>query len=161
AISFISPKIAKKLGLDSNNDGQFAAGDVEFQDTLPIGGIGGTIDAPVFTIDRMSVPTDQGVDLVWRGREATTVLAVDIRDTIDGVLGSDLLTSGWLSGLFSETGQVTTGPLEMAHLDLRNVHDEGDVGKLYFDLSPEFDSSHPAPVAGDYNGDGVVNSADY
>jgi hypothetical protein len=161
AISFISPSIAKKLGLDTNDDGQFGAGDEAFQDTLPIGGIGGTIDAPLFSIDRMAVPTEQGVDLLWNQRQLTSVLVVDIDPNIDGVLGSDLLTSGWLSGLFGESGEATTGPLEMAHLDLRTFHDEGDTGKLYFDLSPSFDVTRAAVVAGDYNGNGVVDPADY
>jgi hypothetical protein len=161
AISFISSDLAKKIGLDTNGDGVLGAGDEQFQDTIPIGGIGGTLDAPVFSIDRMSVPTEQGVDLVWNQEGLTSVLVVDLGLGIDGVLGSDLLTSGWLSGLFSESGEPTTGPVEKAHLDFRNFHEEGDTGKLYFDLSPSFDVIHTGGIAGDYNGDGVVDAADY
>jgi hypothetical protein len=161
AISFISSDMAKAIGLDSNGDGELGSGDDQFQDTLPIGGIGGTIDAPVFSIDRMTVPTEQGVDLVWNQESLTSVIIVDLGLGIDGVLGSDLLTSGWLGGLFSEDGGQTVGPVEMAHLDFRNFHEEGDLGKLNFDLSPSFDVVHPGMLAGDYNGDGVVDAADY
>ena len=36
----------------------------------------------------------------------------------------------------------------------------GDLGKIYFDLSPSFDVVIPS-LAGDFNNDGLVNAADY
>lgn len=45
AISFISTAMATELGLDSNSDGELGSGDEQYEGTLPIGGIGGTIEA--------------------------------------------------------------------------------------------------------------------
>lgn len=164
AISFISTRIADELGLDTNGDGEFGPGDEQNEGTLPIGGIGGTIEAPVFLIDRFSVTTDQGVDLVWQLDSLLSVLVVDIHPDLDGVLGSDLLTSGWVdldAILTGEEGDSNPGPVERAHFDFRQFFDEGDAGKMYFDLSPSFDVLQPGNIAGDYNGDGFVNAADY
>ncbi|MCI0491319.1 MAG: aspartyl protease family protein [Planctomycetes bacterium] len=163
AISFISPTIAAQLGLDSNGDGQFGAGDEQNEGTLPIGGIGGTIEAPVFLIDRFSVTTEQGVDLIWRLDSLLSVLIVDIHPDIDGVLGSDLLTSGWVdldAILGGGQGDPNPGPIETAHFDFRQFFEEGDVGKVVFDLSPSFDVVQPGTI-GDYNGNGNVDIADY
>ena len=84
-ISFISPKIALSLGLDSNGDGELTTSDDQAFGSLPIGGIGGTVEAPVFLIDTFRVHTEQGVDLVW---DAAQVLVLDIHPDIDGVVGS-------------------------------------------------------------------------
>ena len=164
AISFISTKIAGQLGLDSNGDGEFGAGDEQNEGTLPIGGIGGTIQAPVFLIDRFSLATDQGVDLVWHLDSLLSVLVVDLHPDLDGVLGADLLTSGWIDlDAILGGGDVdpNPGPIEKAHFDFRQFFNEGDTGKVYFDLSPSFDVIQPEQLAGDFNGDGTVDAADY
>ena len=67
--------------------------DANFVRYATVGGVGGTIQAPVFLFDEVRMPTQQGVDLVWTDLEW---LVVDIADGVDGVLGSDLLTSGWI-----------------------------------------------------------------
>ena len=161
AISFISSAMAKAIGLDSNHDNQLGSGDERFSDTVPIGGIGGTIDAPLFAIDRIIVPTDQGVDLVWQLDQSLSIAIVDIDPSIDGVLGADLLTSGWFT--FTEEGdfESTIGPIQQSHFDFRQFAQDGDTGKIYFDLSPSFDVLQPDNPAGDFNGDGAVNAADF
>ena len=163
AISFISSAMAEKLGLDSNMDGDFGAGDDQFDDTLPIGGIGGTIEAPVFLIDRFTIPTQQGVDLVWNLESQLSVLVVDISPEIDGILGADLLTSGWvdLEAIIVGTGDPAAGPIQQVHFDFRQFLDTGDTGTVYFDLTPSFDVVQTATLLGDYNGDNEVNAADY
>ncbi len=160
AITFISTDMARELGLDSNNNGELDEGDDQYLDTLPIGGIGGIFPAPEFLIDRISFTTDQGVDLVWSGDSAITVLVVDIDPSIDGVLGSDILTSGWLSFTEDLDIEVGNGPILGAHFDFRNFLQNGDLGKIYFDLTSAADVVL-TPPAGDYNGDGHVDAADY
>jgi len=161
-ISFISTAMGKAIGLDSNNDGVLGSGDEQSDGTLPVGGIGGTIEAPLFYIDRFTVPTDQGVDLVWNLESSLAVLIVDIDPAIDGVLGADLLTSGWFTfDLEGGGGESAPGPLQQTHFDFRQFFEEGDSGKIYFDLTPSVDVLQPGGIPGDYNDDGTVNAADY
>jgi hypothetical protein len=160
AISFISSDIAKAIGLDSNNDGVLDTADEQSDGSLPIGGIGGTIDAPLFYIDRFTVTTEQGVDLVWSLEQSLSVLVVDIHPDIDGVLGSDLLTSGWLS-FTEEEEESGPGPLQQVHFDFRQFFDDDDLGKVYFDLTPSYDVAQPGAMPGDYNNDGKVDATDY
>jgi hypothetical protein len=159
SISFISTDIGRAIGLDSNNDGLLDASDDQFFDSIPIGGIGGILDAPLFAIDRFSIPTEQGVDLVWQLPQSLSVLIVDIDPAIDGVFGAELVSSGWFS-LFEEDVEGL-GPLQQTHFDFRQFFADDDMGKIYFDLTPSFDVVQPEPIPGDYNDDGIVNAADY
>jgi hypothetical protein len=161
AISFISTDMAIAIGLDSNNDGVLDTNDEQSDGTLPIGGIGGAIEAPLFYIDRFSVATEQDVDLVWNLEGSLSVVVIDIDEDIDGVLGSDLLTSGWFSGIFEEEQDELIGPLQQVHFDFRQFFETDDTGKIYFDLTPSFDVLQPGGQAGDYNADGTVDAADY
>ncbi len=160
AISFISTEIGAAIGLDSNNDGVLDASDEQSDGTLPIGGIGGTVEVPIFYIDRFTVTTEQGVDLVWNLESSLSVAIVDIHEQIDGVLGSDLLTSGWFS--FDEGSEESTpGPIQQVHFDFRQFFANEDAGKIHFDLTPSFDVVVPGSLPGDFNGDGTVDAADY
>lgn len=159
AISFISTNLGKSIGLDTNGDGQLAEGDELFDSRVPVGGIGGTSEVPLFYIDRFVLHTEQGVDLVWNLEQSLSVAIVDIDESIDGVLGADLMTSGWFS-LLGE-GDSLPGPLQQLHFDFRQFQQEGDPGKLYLDLSPEFDVVQAGTSSGDFNGDGVVDARDY
>lgn len=163
AISFISSNLGIAIGLDSNADGVLDTRDEQCDGTLPVGGIGGTIEVPIFYIDRFTVPTEQGIDLVWNLESSLSVAIVDIHPAIDGVLGSDLLTSGWFN-LFEIGEGSSLGPLQQVHFDFRQLFAEGDTGKVYFDLTPEFDVVQvpdPGGMQGDFNGDGQVDAADY
>jgi len=164
AISFISTEMALALGLDSNHDGVLNESDERSGGTLPIGGIGGEIEAPIFAIDRMTVPTEQGVDLVWNNEQLTSVAIVDLGQGIDGVLGADLMTSGWFSFALEEEGsgaESGPGPIQQLHFDFRQFTGDGSVGKIYFDLTDSFDVIQAGPSAGDFNLDGTVDAADY
>jgi hypothetical protein len=85
-ITIISQQLATDLGLDTNGNGDFSD---ETQVFVPLGGLGGTTQAPVLTIDELRLPTDQGYALLWRNAQ---VVVQDIDPSIAGVFGADLLT---------------------------------------------------------------------
>jgi hypothetical protein len=164
AISFISTELGKAIGLDSNNDGVLDTSDEQSDGTIPIGGIGGTSEVPLFYIDRFIVPTEQGVDLVWNLEGFISVAIVDIDPSIDGVLGADLMTSGWFTFLFEEGApqeESPPGPVRKLHFDFTQFQQNGDPGTMYFDLTPEFDVVQPDTSTGDFNNDGMVDAADF
>jgi hypothetical protein len=154
AISFISPKIATSIGLDSNGDGQFNDTDDQSFGTLPIGGIGGTVEAPVFFVDTFHLATNEGVDLAWN---SNLVLVLDIHPEIDGVLGSDVLTSGWVD-LFSTSPD--TGPIKQVLFDFTQFQVEGDHGSLLLELDPTYDLVQQVGQAGDFDSDGDTDGDD-
>ncbi len=56
-MSVLSTLLAKEIGLDTNNDGALNEFDANFARYEVVGGIGGTIAAPVFLFDEVRVPT--------------------------------------------------------------------------------------------------------
>jgi hypothetical protein len=129
-VSVLSSRMAKQIGLDSNNDGILNELDANFARYETVGGIGGTIDAPVFLFDQVHVPTTQGVDIVWTDLQW---LVLDIAEGLDGVMGFDLMTSGWIEA-FAIDGQ--SGYIMQAQLDFREIGTEG-TGLVHLDLNPE------------------------
>ncbi len=129
-VSVMSTRLAKEIGLDSNSDGVLDELDANFTRYETVGGIGGTIDAPVFLFDEVRVPTQQGVDLAWTDLQW---LVLDIADGLDGVCGFDLMTSGWIEA-FAVDGQ--SGYIMETQLDFREMGTEG-TGVMHFDLNPE------------------------
>jgi hypothetical protein len=147
-VSIISTRVALALGLDSNGDGQVNSldtGDGRYEGELDVGGVGGTATAPVFDIDSIRVPTDQGVDLVWTG---TPVIVTDLDGgegtaTLDGVFGSDLLTAGWYPHVWE--GNPDLGYLSDVNLDFRNWDATGK-GTVYFDITRDVPAVSVADV---------------
>ena len=131
-LSVLSTRIAREIGLDSNNDGVLNEQDANFARYEVVGGIGGTIEAPVFLFDEVRVPTREGVDLVWTELQW---LVLDIADGLDGVFGFDLMTSGWIEA-FAIDGK--SGYIMQAQLDFHEWETTGN-GVIYFDLNPEID----------------------
>jgi len=134
-LSIMSKRMALELGMDSNQDGELNELDANFARSEIIGGIGGTVTAPVFLFDEVRVPTEQGVDLMWTD---LLWLILDINTgeenpPLDAVFGSDLLTSGWIEG-WAQDGK--SGYLMKLHMDFRNWNATGQ-GRVYFDLNPE------------------------
>ena len=127
-LTIISERLAFDLGLDTNGNGDL---NDEASGSLPIGGIGGEVIAPVMAVSELRVPTDEGIDLVWTDLQ---VVVVEIDPKIDGVFGSDLITSGWLEAAFGLGG---SGYIDKVHFDFRNMPDEN--GTLLFDLNPSVD----------------------
>ena len=179
-LSIISNDLAFALGLDANGNGILQD---EATGSQEIGGVGGTVDAPLMLIDELRVPTEQGTELIFKD---LIVAVVDIDPTIDGIFGMNLLTSGWLGAafggeddlealrdllgdaglqdLFDEIGIEgldSNGSLypffEKVHLDLRSGE-----RKLYFDLMPDVPSvEQPEGVLhGDVDNDGDIDFDD-
>ncbi len=133
-LSVISERLAFDLGLDANGNGTFDDEATRFE---TVGGVGGTVTAPVVYIDEVRVPTEQGIDLVWTDLQW---LVLDITvpgetTTLDGVFGCDLLTSGWVEALFEGKED---GYFQQVHFDFREMDDNG-TGAIYFDLTPAID----------------------
>ncbi|MFM7250517.1 MAG: retropepsin-like aspartic protease, partial [Planctomycetaceae bacterium] len=132
-VTIISSAVAFSLGLDSNLDGVLDSTDVGYTRTETVGGVGGSRDAPVFMIDAVHVPTDQGVDLVWTD---LLWLVVDIAPGIDGVFGFDNMTSGWIEATLGATTAGGSGSIRQSHLDFRGWETAG-TGKIHFDINPD------------------------
>src|SRR5262249_13575331 len=120
-ISIISTAVATALGIDLNNP----------IGTVPVGGIAGTVDMPLVNADSIAAHPRQGTDLVWTNLE---VGVLDIDSQVAGVVGMDLLSSGWLSALF---GGNDSGYFSKVHLDFRNSATLS--GELLLDVDPGHD----------------------
>ncbi|MBU6276131.1 MAG: fibronectin type III domain-containing protein [Planctomycetes bacterium] len=157
-VTIISTTTALALGLDSNGDGVLDSTDVGYTRSETVGGVGGSRDAPVFMIDAVHVPTDQGVDLVWTN---LLWLVADIAPGIDGVFGFDNMTSGWIDGVFSG-GEP--GYLRQAHLDFRGWEASGE-GKIHFDINPDLDAiqtvAGPGAIVVESGGTTTVSESGY
>ncbi len=137
-LSVISESLAFDLGLDTDGDGNFTNEAVRFE---TVGGVGGTVTAPVLAIDEVRVPTTEGVDLVWTDLQW---LVLDIAvpgevTTLDGVFGSDLLTSGWAEAFFNGGPD---GYFQQVRFDFRDMETLGQ-GTLNLDLTPAHDNVTP------------------
>ena len=178
-LSLMSSSMAFGLGLDTNGNGSLNDEAVSFQ---AIGGVGGTINAPVMYFEELRLPTDEGVELTFNNVQ---VAIADIHPSIDGVFGMNFLSSGWTSLVFGGLGDLSDllndaglgdlfgdlggsdllglgspyGYFEKAHFDFRNW-DAGE-GRMVLDLMPEvagpmaFDGTH-----GDLDLDGDVDLDD-
>jgi hypothetical protein len=145
-ITIISLRIALAAGLDENGNGSV---DDEAESFLPIGGIGGTVQAPVLALDWIALPTDQGISLIFG---PLSVVVLDIHPIIDGVLGSDVLTAGWLPALFGGPD----GYLRQIHFDFRSYPEE--LGSMILDVTPERDEVTPGTGPEDVDGDGIEDT---
>ena len=133
-MSVISEQMAFNIGLDANGNGTLDDEALRFE---TVGGVGGSVAAPVLFIDEVRVPTEGGVELVWTDLQ-WLALDIDLPGTdmtLDGVFGSDLLTSGWVEALFSGGPD---GYFQQVHFDFRTMDDNG-TGAILFDLSPAVD----------------------
>ena len=134
-MSMLSEHAAFAMQLDTDGDGNFDNEAIRFE---TITGISGDISVPVLEVDEIRLPTEQGVDLVWTNLQ---LLVMEIHEEIDGIVGSDLLTSGWFGAVFAGSGE--DGYIEKVHLDFRDF-DTGP-GTIYFDLNPAVDHVTPEP----------------
>jgi autotransporter-associated beta strand protein len=141
-VSIFSTAVAKALGIDPATD---SVG------SLPVGGIGGTVDMPLIDTNSLAVHTLNKTDLKWTDLE---VGVLDIDPNVAGVLGMDLLTSGWLNPTFTGSG---TGFLSQVQFDFRNAANMA--GDMLLDVDPSHDvlstSNNSAPW--DFNGDGTFS----
>jgi hypothetical protein len=138
-LSMISTATAFALGLDRNHDGSL---EDEALDHIDVGGVGGTVSVPLLAVDRASITTDQGPDMVW------TDLLVGVLDIsvpsvppIDGIFGMDYLTSGWaakvLPPLEGLPGADEDGYFQHISFDFRDAANY--TGSIIFDVTPSRD----------------------
>ena len=148
-ISLISEHLAIAIGLDSNGDGLLDQNDSAYLGSEAVGGVGGQTSVPVFAIDELRVPVTQVssgevVELVWTDLQ-WLVLDIQVAEgeaPLDGVFGSDLLTSGWFYSFFYPG--MPDGYINQVHLDFRDwgLYDgsmQQRSGTIYFDLNPAVD----------------------
>ncbi len=140
--TIISGDTAASLGID------YTGADV--LDYLEVGGVGGTVLMPLVRIDHLTLPTSEGVDLVW------TDLLVGVLDIpgIGGIFGMNLLTQGYIDAVF---GFGDDPAFEQVVLDFTDPRQ----GVMRLDL---FASAHQVQtrpwVTGDFTGDDLVNTED-
>src|SRR5262245_8939141 len=85
-LSVISTAIAVQLGLDLDNPDL----------TIDVGGAGGTVSIPGFTIESLTLPRDDNNDGVIDGELVFTsvpIFVLDLGADIDGILGMNLLNT--------------------------------------------------------------------
>jgi predicted aspartyl protease len=141
-LSIISTTAADALGIDLETDV------IEYID---VGGIGGTVAAPLVAVDMLGIPTTEGVEMRLTDLE---VLVLDIPG-IGGVLGMETLTSGYLEPVFELifTGYTDgNGYIGNVILDCT-----GPEWVLRLDLNAEYDVLE---IPGDADGDGDVDDDD-
>jgi hypothetical protein len=136
--SFISSDLAFALGLDANGDGNFDEESVE--DRL-VGGLSGEFTtAPVLLVDRLDLPTNEGIDLRLAN---VPLVVVDVDESIPGILGVDVLTCGWYDDVLF--GATDGGAVEQFHFDFRSA--DALVGEMILDLNPDVDVVMPEPAS--------------
>lgn len=165
-LSLMSMAKVAELGLDVSDAFSF----------VDIQGVGGTRSVPIFLLDEYRVTTSDGVDLVWRDEDPESpglqVIGLDLHPSLDGVIGSDLLTGGVfnleeidLTDIWNLNLELGENPIEKVQFDFRNLQqsDGSGTGTIYFDLNADVDLiAGPDPVlAADANGDGIVDVVDY
>lgn len=136
-MSILASSLAFALGLDTDGDGNF---DNEAEMFLPVTGAGGEETLPVVRVGDILLSTDQGVDLLWTD---AAMLIADISDdsgtTLDGVIGNEVLSSGWLAAAFGGED----GAIHEIHFDFRDA----DHAALVLDLNPDYDVVVPEPAS--------------
>ncbi|MFC1757227.1 aspartyl protease family protein [Planctomycetota bacterium] len=137
-LSIISNDLAFALGLDANGNGILQD---EATGTQEIGGVGGTVNAPLMLIDELRVPTEQGAELIFKD---LIVAVVDIDPTIDGIFGMNLLTSGWLGAAFSGADDLKALRDLLGDAGLQDLYDELGIAGLDSEgsLYPFFEKVH-------------------
>lgn len=85
----LSETMAFDLGLDVNGNGSLDDEAISFQ---TVAGVGGTVEIPVLRLDALSLRASNDVELLFRD---ITVGVIDIDPAVPGVLGMNVLNSGW------------------------------------------------------------------
>ena len=165
-LSLMSMAKIGELGLDISDAFSF----------VDIQGVGGIRSVPIFLLDEYRITTSDGVDLVWRDGDPESpglqVIGLDLHPSLDGVIGSDLLTGGLLNldeidlnDIWNLNFELGDNPIEKVQFDFRNLQqsDGSGTGTIFFDLSADIDLiAGPDPVLpADANGDGVIDGIDY
>jgi len=147
--SMISTQVAIDLGLDANGDGDIWDDAIGF---TTFTGVSGEVQVPLVAIEKLIIPTAEGVDLVYTELELPVY---DIHPDIPGIFGCELLTTGWIRAIL-ETGEP--GAFTDVHIDLRDP----DNAVVVLDLNPDYDQlARTSAGPGDANEDGRVDLKDF
>ncbi|NBW96428.1 MAG: hypothetical protein EBR28_06780 [Planctomycetia bacterium] len=114
----LSSQAAFSLGLDTNGNGSFDDEAASFQ---TVAGVGGTVMIPVLSVDAVALRATGGVDLSL-GHVAVGI--VDIDPAISGVLGMNVLNTGWEVYALNTFLGMDPGPpglFDRVDLDFRNA----------------------------------------
>ncbi len=114
----LSSATAFELGLDANGNGDLDDEAIDFQ---TVAGVGGSVVIPVLQIDALSLQTTAGVDLTLRD---IPVGIIDIDPSISGVLGMNILNTGWeihALNLFLGIDPGPPGLFDRVDLDFRGA----------------------------------------
>jgi hypothetical protein len=128
-VSVISVAQGVALGLTDENGEPIVP--IDF--TALIGGIGGQVEIPGFIIDKLSVPTLSGFNLVFIGARVCVhdigVLDEDTGDflILDGVFGDNFINAS----LDTQTWDISSTPFDNIVIDTQNA-------LLGFDVAPEY-----------------------
>ncbi|MGH7178717.1 MAG: hypothetical protein ACREJC_15170 [Tepidisphaeraceae bacterium] len=138
-LSFVGSEIAISMGydLDPNSpttdlldlDGN---GIIDEDDYLPVGGIGGEVLVPFIRMDRMSVPTEEGIDLVFRDIEMGVL---DIPG-IGGIFSMNFLTTGYFDLIFGGGDPEEFGAFSDIYLDFTGVARGEEQATLILEMNP-------------------------
>lgn len=85
----LSQAMAFDLGLDVNGNGSLDDEAISFQ---TVAGVGGSVEIPVLQLDTLALRTTSDTELLFRN---IAVGIVDIDPALPGVLGMNVLNSGW------------------------------------------------------------------
>ena len=114
----LSSQTAFDLGLDTSGDGSFDDEATSFQTVM---GVGGSVQIPVLSVDAVALRATGGVDLSF-GNVAVGI--VDIDPSISGVLGMNVLNSGWEIFALNTFLGIDPGPpgvFDRVDLDFRDA----------------------------------------
>ncbi|QNN21531.1 hypothetical protein HED60_04330 [Planctomycetales bacterium ZRK34] len=139
--TLITSETALSIGIDPETDA------IDF---LPVGGIGGEATLPVVHIDTITLPTAEGVNMVFHDIDAA-VLDVEGLE-VAGILGFNAFTTGYLAAL----GSSDTGVFHNVIVDFTNP----DQWVMRLDVNPDDDIVNDPAITGDANQDGSVDIAD-
>ena len=120
----LSRTMAFDLGLDVNGNGDLDDEAISFQ---TVAGVGGTIEIPVLRIDALSLKAANDVDILFRD---IVVGIVDIDAAVPGVLGMNILNSGWeiyALNLFLGLDPGLPGVFDRVDLDFRGNTLQGEM----------------------------------
>ncbi len=145
--SILSTQFATSLGLDSNNDGLFNSEDDTWIADATATGIGGTVVIPVFAVQKLFLPTREGVELAWGSDDSPPLVGILDIPGLEGVLGMDMLTNTkWEVDSDLLNFSVVGSPnFEQLHFDFTHWNASGS-GTLWLDVAPELDVVVPEPA---------------
>lgn len=138
----ISSDTAIALGIDYNGADKI--------DELEVGGVGGSTVMPLVVLDHLTLPTEEGVDLVY------TDLIVGVLDIpgIAGVFGMNLLDQGYIDALLGQGG-------DPAFTDIVLDFTDPQQGVMRLDMFAAMNNVAYRPwVTGDYDGNDVLDTQD-